>query len=535
MVSNTQRRWWQLDPGGVLLGFALAALSVTPSLLPRSAELQGALAGLAFGVGYAIGALLSSLLPWQPSRWFWPALAATTVLLSVGLSALALYWQNELRQIVQLPPLDSLNGGLFFAVFVGLSALLLLAGRAIRRLLAWARRRWRGWGVVAGLLAVLLIIGGVVGGAAIALDRIYFDLNGQPAASVSQPTSPLRSGSPESLVPWDTVGRHGSTFLARGPSAAEITAVINQPASEPIRVYAGLESAPSTQARAELVVAELKRTGAFDREVLVVATATGSGWLEPQTVDSIEYLHAGNTAIASMQYAYTPSWVSFLFDQQAAITAGTALFEAVHAAWAKLPVDHRPQLISYGLSLGALGAQGGFADLATLRDQTSGAMYVGTPYNATLWQGLTASRDAGSPIWQPVVDDGAQVRWYTRPETALSLPANWQRPRLLYLQHANDPVTWLSSQLIWHAPEWLTGPRAPSVSPAMFWIPGITAAQVVVDMFMGEQMPAGTGHNYGDVVLTGWAAVTGGVLDASSFERVQTLIEGYSALQPWSE
>ena len=47
--------------------------------------------------------------------------------------------------------------------------------------------------------------------------------------------------------------------------------------------------------RAATAVRELERTGGFERKVLVVATTTGAGWLEPQAVDSVEYLQSGDT------------------------------------------------------------------------------------------------------------------------------------------------------------------------------------------------------------------------------------------------
>lgn len=534
----TERRWWQLDPTGALLGFVLAALSVTPSLLPRSALLQALLAAVNLGVGYALGAALGWLLgrfvPWRPNSrwrrwWRWGAIAAVVVAAAV-LSSLSLGWQNQVRQVVGLAPLPGTDWLSFLGVFLPTTVLLLAAGRGIRRLMSWMRARLGPWpGTLTGLLSTLVIIAVLLGGALGLIDRIYLDRNGHPDASLAQPTSTLRSGGPGSLVAWNTVGRHGSTFLAGGPTAAEIEAVTGQPALEPIRVYAGLDSAADTAARAALVVSELQRTGAFGRKVLVVATATGSGWLEPQAVDSLEYLQGGDTAIASMQYAYTPSWVSFLFDQQAAVTAGSALFNAVYAVWSQLPADQRPELVSYGLSLGALGSQGTFTDLAELRAKTSGALFVGSPYNAQLWQTLTAERDPGSPVWLPVLGDGAVVRWYSNPQSAAALPADWQHPRVLYLQHANDPVTWLSTNLIWQAPEWLTGPRSPAVSNSMIWLPLITAEQVTVDMFSNESMPAGTGHNYGDVMLSGWQSVTGnGVLDAAAAAKVQAIIEAYA-------
>lgn len=110
------------------------------------------------------------------------------------------------------------------------------------------------------------------------------------------------------------------------------------------------------------------------------------------------------------------------------------------------------------------------------------------------------------------------------------IDAPWQDPRVLYLQHATDPVTWLGPELIWAPPEWLDAEqRAGDVSPAMRWMPGITAVQLVVDIFMGESVPARHGHNYGDLVLTGWAGVTDdGGLDAAALGRVQAILEGYA-------
>jgi uncharacterized membrane protein len=46
--------------------------------------------------------------------------------------------------------------------------------------------------------------------------------------------------------------------------------------------------------------------GGFERSVLVVATPTGSGWLDNGAVDTLEYLHGGDTAIVATQYSYLP-------------------------------------------------------------------------------------------------------------------------------------------------------------------------------------------------------------------------------------
>ena len=57
---------------------------------------------------------------------------------------------------------------------------------------------------------------------------------------------------------------------------------------EPIRVYAGMpEEGQSLQSAADLVVEELHRTGAFERAVILIATSTGSGWVDEWQVQPL--------------------------------------------------------------------------------------------------------------------------------------------------------------------------------------------------------------------------------------------------------
>ena len=114
----------------------------------------------------------------------------------------------------------------------------------------------------------------------------------------------------------------------------------------------GLKAADTLQERADLLLAELQRTGAFDREVLVVTTTTGTGFLDPNGVDPVEYAFNGDTAIAGVQYSYLPSWISLLADQEAVKETSTTVFDTVHRYWSTLPEDARPKLYLYGLSLG---------------------------------------------------------------------------------------------------------------------------------------------------------------------------------------
>lgn len=535
--------WWRLDPGGAIVGLLAAALSMTPSLLPRPALFQGMITALAFLIGYGAGVglwwLVRRFVPWRPTpaqrRIGWWAWGGAAVLLAIVLGLASVGWQNEVRRTVELPEIDGFDGLVFLVGFVPVVLIGIALARAVRRLgTRLSARLGRGWGATATAAIVVGATVAVVSVVMFGLDRLYLANNGPAAPWVTEPMSAFRSSGPDSEVEWDVVGRHGTAFLGGGPTAADIEELTGRPALEPVRVYVGQANAPTVEERAAIAVRELERTGAFEREVLVVATTTGSGWLEPQAVDAVEYLHGGDTAIVSMQYAYTPSWVSFVFDPDAPVASSVALFDAVHAKWETLPEATRPQLVVYGLSLGAHGTQEAFDGLDELRARTEGALLVGSPNGSTMWRTLTASRDEGSPQWQPVVDGGREVRWLSGPGDFHALGPDWQAPRVAYLQHANDPVTWLGLELIWEEPDWLKpGERADEVSDSMRWIPAVTALQVVIDMFMGESVPASHGHNYGDVVLDGWQAVTGdGELDEAALARIQGVLEGYAEVQP---
>jgi len=321
---------------------------------------------------------------------------------------------------------------------------------------------------------------------------------------VSPPASALRSGGPHSLVPWDTLGRQGRSFVAGGPTQAQISRFTGHPATEPIRVYAGLDSAPTLGAEAGLVVRELDRTGAFRRRVLVVATATGTGWLNPAMIDPLEYLEDGDTAVAAIQYSFLPSWISFLADKAPAQLAGRTLFDAVHARWSLLPAGHRPQLVVFGESLGSFGGENAFSGTDDIRDRSSGVLWVGPTNGNTLWSQFTAARDPGTPEWQPVYQGGRTVRFITSAGQLNPVPPAWPAPRVVYLQNTSDPIVWWSWPLAFHQPGWLAGPAPPGVSPAMHWYPLVTFWQVAGDLALATAVPAGHGHTYG--MLQGAAA-----------------------------
>ena len=83
----------------------------------------------------------------------------------------------------------------------------------------------------------------------------------------------------------------------------------------------------------------------------------------------------------------------------------------------------------------------------------------------------------------------------------------WNNPRMVYLQHASDPIVWWSPRLIVSRPEWLAEPRGRDVSPSIRWIPFVTFWQVTADMAFSTEVPAGHGHNYGPSAVPAWADI----------------------------
>jgi uncharacterized membrane protein len=363
---------------------------------------------------------------------------------------------------------------------------------------------WLG-GVVVGtyLVASGLLLDGLAGLA----DRSFSVRNTATAEGVEQPTSTLRSGGPGSLVSWESLGRQGRTITGTGPTAEAITKWSGSEAKEPIRAYAGTLSADDVEARAELAVADLDRAGGFDRGNLLVATTTGSGWLDSGAVDSFEYLTGGDSAIVAMQYSYLPSWLSYLVDQKKAREAGRELFDAVYDRWSRLPSAERPRLFVFGLSLGSFGGETAFSGEYDLRNRTAGSVFAGPPNFNTLYREFSDHRDPGTLEVEPVYKGGRTVRFTNDVAAGVAPAAEWKGTRVLYLQHPSDPIVWWSPRLVWDRPDWLGEPNGRDVLGAMVWIPLVTFWQVTADLPLSTGVPDGHGHNYHREFVDGWAAV----------------------------
>ncbi|MFF0818702.1 alpha/beta hydrolase [Rhodococcus sp. NPDC003318] len=515
-----------LHPVGLAVALVFFVWSMTPSLLPRVWYLQAVATGISVATGYGIGCLaawvvrrcgVSPRYPERARRIGWWTLAGAAAVTIPTFLILGSWWQQIVRDLAGVERANRANYLLILVLSLLVAALILAAARGVRRGTR-ALTRLGGRYVptpVARLVGVALVVAlafflvnGLVHRGLIGLaNRSAAVADQSTADGVVQPTAPERSGSPASAQPWESLGREGRTFVAGGPTAEQITSVTGRSALTPIRAYAGRESAESVEEAADFVVAELERTGAFDRSLVAVATTTGRGWVNARVASALEYTTGGDSAIAAMQYSFLPSPLSFIADRETPLEAGRALFEAVERAVDARPANARPKLVTFGESLGSFGGQGAFGGVQDMLARTDGALWVGTPNFSPQWGYVTDHRDTGSPERLPVVDGGENVRFAASAADLGLDGAPWGSPRVVYWQHASDPITWWSFDLLLHKPDWLREPLGPDVDPGMRWIPFVTFWQVTLDMVFSADVPAGHGHTFGPDAADMWAAI----------------------------
>jgi uncharacterized membrane protein len=318
------------------------------------------------------------------------------------------------------------------------------------------------------------------------------------------PVSPLVSGSPESLLPFADLGQQGRRYVTDVVTPELIEEVMGEKAvAHPIRTYVGFNSEPLyPTGRAELALAELDRTGAFDRSYLLLVSPTGTGWVDHTLIETAEFLTRGDIATCCVQYGRYPS---FLSVQKVALGRSQfrLLLWGIKQRLAERPPERRPKVLVFGESLGAWTSsdvvmyQGidGFDHYGIDR-----ALWVGLPWLAK-WSRSGMTRGSTT-----LVPEGT-VGVFDRHEQLQEL-TDQQRGRLraVILSHDNDPIAVMGPDLIVQRPPWLADrQRGRGVPEQMRWRPLVTFVQTAMDAANAMVSVPGEfgsfGHDYrGDMV-----------------------------------
>jgi uncharacterized membrane protein len=318
------------------------------------------------------------------------------------------------------------------------------------------------------------------------------------------PPSPLVSGSPQSLLPFADLGQQGRRYVTDVVTPELIQQVMGEEAvAHPIRTYVGFNSEPLyPTGRAELALAELDRTGAFDRSFLLLVSPTGTGWVDHTLIETAEFLTRGDIATCCIQYGRYPS---FLSVQKVALGRSQfrLLLWGVQQRLADRPAERRPRVLIFGESLGAWTSsdvvmfQGikGFDHYGVDR-----ALWVGLPWLAK-WSRSGMARGSGALV------PAGTVGVFDRHEQ-LAAVGEEQRARLraVVLSHDNDPIAVLGPDLLVAPPPWLADEqRGRGVPERMRWLPLVTFVQTAMDAANAMVSVPGKfgsfGHDYrGDMV-----------------------------------
>lgn len=513
----------------LMLGLLFFAASLTPSLIPRGPEVQGVLGGLVTALGYLLAKILVVI--WlaaemprlerssRSARWLILVVSGAIAVFFLWTLGSSLHWQNDLREKMGLAPADALHLPQILIIATATFAASYAFGSAIGLLFQMIRawfyrvmppRRANVLGAATVVLILFLVTrDGILDRVIVSLDESYESAQALFENAPPRPTDPRMTGSAASLVDWAAIGKPGRDFITSGPDADAISAFTGRPALDPIRVYVGRANGDTPRERAELALAELKRLGAFEREVLILASPTGTGWLDPGSHDPVEYMHNGDIATVAAQYSYLQSPLALILETSTGLEQATALQDVIHGYWKTLPKDDRPRLYVHGLSLGAWSSMYATNLFRLLDEPIDGAFWAGPPFPSALWNYVQKERNPESPWMLPTIGDGSLVRYASHTADASEAAAPWGNMRIVFLQYSSDPVVFYDPASLWRAPPWMHDPPAEDMSGHFIFVPVVTQFQVALDLMLSFGAPPGYGHAYfAQDYIAPWVQVT---------------------------
>ena len=521
--------------------------AISPSLLPHKWTFTALNVAFLQGIGHGAATGLARLVPHSKiSRITQPLSLPSRVAVTAattGAIVTAITRRNRQEELVEIEGTysawDTIGGivlgtaGYGAILAVGeviqsfIDAINALLGKRLPPVTSWPIAIIGGGGLLI-LLADKVVVRRVLSLAsrqALELDRAFM-------RGADRPTEPERSGSPKSLVEWKSMGRQGRATVAGGPRAEHLKRVLGEEdVKEPIRIVIGLHdtdpnSTPDFEAMAQEAIAEMRRTGAFERGHIAIMSGAGTGWVNDFHTSGFEFVTRGDSAIVSMQYSFLPSAYSYIADHESPVRSTRILANAILRELATISENKRPKIYLGGESLGAYAVSDVFESVDEFLQGTSGGVFTGVPGFAKNHGALTRAREKGSPQRLPLVDGGRHTRFAAHPDhihhdfQGEAYANEWQEPRYLFAQHASDPVVWWEPHLIWRAPDWLKEPGSRGV-PApeaqkldvlqtLRWMPVVTFWQVGVDQLVSQDVPSPHGHNYHDETVAYWNAVVHG-------------------------
>lgn len=311
------------------------------------------------------------------------------------------------------------------------------------------------------------------------------------------PTNPHVSAGPKSVFQFDDIGKEGRRFVLMTLTPEEITAVMGEPAQEPVRIVAGFETTKDINELAEMAFEEMVNLGAFDKSLVCIASPTGVGYVNYIFGEALEYLTRGDCAIVVPQYALVPS-VLALFDTNEGIALHTKVLELARDHIDAMPEDKRPRLVQFGESLGAqvamdvCGPAGvpGYDQLGI-----EAGLYFGVPFRTESWLRWRADRDELDPNHELMLVSEA-------PELVTAREQGKQIPKHVMIIHNDDPVNKFSYRVNIARPWWFGPPatRPPMVPRETTWRPFLTFWICLIDLMNGMNSQPGQfvrrGHDY---------------------------------------
>ena len=303
------------------------------------------------------------------------------------------------------------------------------------------------------------------------------------------PVSPHVSCGPASDVGFDSVGKEGRRFVLMQLSPGEITEVMEEPASEPVRAV--IPARGTIPERAALAVRELERLGGFDKGIICIASPTGVGYINYVMAEALEYLTRGDCAIIVPQYAYVPSALA-LNKTDEGTDLQRAVIRAIHEYIQGTDLARRPRLVQFGESLGAQVA----VDLATPEgvpgfDEVGlvAGLYCGVPFRSSLWRTYRTDRDQLELEGRLILVSEAEE-------------LDWAPNRHVMIIHNDDPVNKFGYSAVVKRPWWMGPPetRPPRVPKETIFRPLTTFVLTLLDLLNGMNAKPGefrlVAHDY---------------------------------------